>query len=290
LLGIAGLITQKISVIVPNFNYAQYLGERLRSIFDQSHPIFELIVLDDASTDNSLKVLETLRGELGREFRVVANDKNSGNVFTQWARGVELARGDLIWIAEADDIAQPNFLDRLAHSFSGSDTRFAFCDSRAIDSSGNELSINYKQYYSKVGVGYLAEDERLAASDFAIRHLSERNLILNVSAVLWRKDCLRDALAHTAQHLDKVRLVGDWLTYISACTGPGSVFYCAEKLNSHRRHESGVTSRMAIRKQVHEIALGHEFFNRLFGEDDNRLTAQAQYLDELRLKAEAEPA
>lgn len=290
LLGIAGLTTQKISVIVPNFNYAQYLGERLRSIFNQSHPIFELIVLDDASTDNSLEVLETLRGELGREFRVVVNDKNSGNVFAQWARGVELARGDLIWIAEADDIAHPNFLHRLAHSFLGSDTRFAFCDSRAIDSSGNELDVSYKKYYSKVGTGYLAEDERLAASDFATRHLSERNLILNVSAVLWRKDCLRDALARTAPHLKKVRLVGDWLTYISACTGPGSVFYCAEMLNSHRRHEGGVTGRMAIRKQAREIALGHEFFNRLFGEDDGRLTAQARYLDELRLQAEEEPA
>src|SRR4029450_9600111 len=43
---------KKVSVVVPNFNYAEHLDERLQSIFEQTHPIFELIVLDDGSTDN----------------------------------------------------------------------------------------------------------------------------------------------------------------------------------------------------------------------------------------------
>ncbi len=49
---------KKISVIVPNYNYEKYLPERVKSILNQTYPLYELIFLDDASTDNSVSIFE----------------------------------------------------------------------------------------------------------------------------------------------------------------------------------------------------------------------------------------
>jgi hypothetical protein len=92
-LGLAGLTFHRVSVVVPNYNYARYLPERLASVFGQTYPVREVIVLDDASGDGSLRVLDGLRNERGWEFEVLPNEVNSGSVFRQWQRGVERARG-----------------------------------------------------------------------------------------------------------------------------------------------------------------------------------------------------
>jgi glycosyltransferase involved in cell wall biosynthesis len=93
----------RLSVVVPNYNYAKYLPERIRSIAVQDYPIYELIILDDHSSDNSLEVIHELANNLDFDTLVVANETNSGSVFKQWSTGAALARGDLLWIAEADE-------------------------------------------------------------------------------------------------------------------------------------------------------------------------------------------
>ena len=104
---------KKVSVVVPNYNYGDYLEGRMMSLFDQTYPIFEIIALDDASSDDSIDELERVREQTGRHFRVVSNDRNSGSAFHQWAKACELARGDFLWIAEADDLSEPEFLEEV---------------------------------------------------------------------------------------------------------------------------------------------------------------------------------
>ncbi len=81
-----------VSVIVPNYNHGRYLTERLESIFNQTFRDFEVILLDDASTDNSLEVIERYRGHAG--VRIVPGAENSGSTFKQWLKGIDLARAD----------------------------------------------------------------------------------------------------------------------------------------------------------------------------------------------------
>ena len=101
---------KKVSVIIPNFNYAHTIEERLLSIWQQNYPIFEIIILDDCSSDNSLEVIDMAMQKHSKHIRVYQNESNSGSPFGQWLKGVEMARGDYIWIAEADDLAKPNFV------------------------------------------------------------------------------------------------------------------------------------------------------------------------------------
>jgi glycosyltransferase involved in cell wall biosynthesis len=109
LLDLAGLARRRISVIVPNYNYARYLEQRLNSIFLQTYPVFELIVLDDASSDKSLEIIKYCLAKTDTDHQLIMNRKNSGSVFGQWRKAIKLARGDFIWICEADDFAKPKW-------------------------------------------------------------------------------------------------------------------------------------------------------------------------------------
>ena len=84
---------EKVSVIIPNYNYEQYIIERIDSVLAQTVPISELIILDDASTDNSVLVIEEKIKQIKKEYpdihvSFLKNSSNSGGlVFSQWQKG-----------------------------------------------------------------------------------------------------------------------------------------------------------------------------------------------------------
>src|SRR5437588_9034397 len=125
--------TPLVSVIVPNYNHAKYLPRRLESILAQTAVDFELILLDDCSTDDSRSLLTRFAATDAR-CRCVFNAKNSGSVFRQWNLGVGMARGKYIWIAESDDWAAPTFLAQLVSALERNPRcGIAYCQSRTID-------------------------------------------------------------------------------------------------------------------------------------------------------------
>ena len=100
-----------MTVVVPNYNYERYLSDRLRSIFDQTYPIFETLVLDDASTDESL-ARSTIAAATGRRFRLVTSEKNSGSPFSQWERGCRLAEENTCGLPKPTTVAILGFSRR----------------------------------------------------------------------------------------------------------------------------------------------------------------------------------
>ena len=105
-----------VSVIIPNYNHARYLPERLESVLGQTYQNFEVIILDDCSTDDSRDIIEQYRTN-PHVSQIIYNEENSGRVFKQWKKGLGLAKGDLLWIAESDDKCEPMFLERLVQCF-----------------------------------------------------------------------------------------------------------------------------------------------------------------------------
>lgn len=97
-------MTPKISVIVPNYNHAKFLPRRIKSILGQSFNDMEIIILDDCSTDSSREIISQFAQQDTR-ITTYYNKSNSGSPFKQWQKGIKLARGEYIWIAESDDFA-----------------------------------------------------------------------------------------------------------------------------------------------------------------------------------------
>ncbi|MDE2246286.1 MAG: glycoside hydrolase family 99-like domain-containing protein [Xanthomonadaceae bacterium] len=240
LLGFAGRSLPRVSVIIPNYNYARYLRERLASIARQSLPVFEVILLDDASTDDSIAVARSAAQELGLDLRIVVNATNSGSVFQQWARGVELTRGDFVWIAEADDLAEPGFLETVVPAFDDTDVVMSYCQSCQIDAQGRTLAGDYHAYTDEVSATHWRQPYRNEGEDEIRRYLAVKNTVPNVSAVVFRRSALQQALADALPSMREYRIAGDWLAYV-AVLSCGSVAFDPRSLNLHRRHSRSVT-------------------------------------------------
>ncbi|MBB4198015.1 hypothetical protein CCR94_05050 [Rhodoblastus sphagnicola] len=239
-----------VSVIVPNYNYAEYLEQRLNAIFGQSYPVLEIIVLDDASTDDSIAVARATAETARRAIRIVPRAQNSGNVFRQWKAGLDLAKGEFVWIAEADDSSDPEFLGAMvARLAAAPEAGLCFCDSRAIGPDGALIYDDYKGYYREMGDTGLDADGSFSADDFLRRFLSLRNLILNASAVVWRKDALADVFARLGDEAFYLQCAGDWRIYIEYCATSRPVLYSSQVLNLHRRHDQSVTH--ALDRNIH---------------------------------------
>ena len=127
------LLIPTVSVILPNYNHSRFLKKRIDSIINQSFQDFELIILDDCSTDSSKEIIEAYRSNL-KVTNVVYNQTNSGSTFKQWKKGIQLAKGKYIWFAESDDYAHVDFLENLVSSLEkNTNAVLIFCNSHIIN-------------------------------------------------------------------------------------------------------------------------------------------------------------
>jgi len=272
-----------ISVVVPNFNYSHCLRDRLNTIFDQTHPVEGIIILDDASTDDSIAVIEKSAEERERDVTLVINEVNSGSVFAQWARGAEMATGEFVWIAEADDLSEPPFLSRMiALMRTDPSIRFGFCDSRSIDAEGAPVYPSYKPYFATLEPNALTRTEVFSGKEYIVRFLSVKNTILNVSSVVWRRDALLAALTACRKDLAQYRMAGDWRVYLECLATPDAkIAYVADTLNAHRLHAQSVTHASKAHKHVEEIAAVHTMIRERFKPPKAVLTLQSDYMEEV---------
>ncbi|MGP0064337.1 MAG: glycosyltransferase family 2 protein [Isosphaeraceae bacterium] len=225
----------KVSVIVPNFNHARYLEERLRSIFEQTHPPHEILFLDDASSDESVEVARRLAAESPVPFHLILNPTNSGSTFRQWLKGIDQASGELIWIAESDDTCRPELLERLVPEFFDPDVALAYCQSSMIGPEGQTLADDYVALTNDLSVTHWRYPYSVPALEEIELALSQRNTIPNASAVVFRKGAHLDCRAD----LEQMRLAGDWLFYATQIRG-GRIAFVADALNAHRHHDQTV--------------------------------------------------
>lgn len=98
----------EVSIIIPNYNYARFLQQRIESVLAQTYTDYEIILLDDASTDDSVSILNHYKTN-SRVAHLEINSVNTGSPFIQWQKGISLSRGKYIWIAESDDVADSSF-------------------------------------------------------------------------------------------------------------------------------------------------------------------------------------
>jgi glycosyltransferase involved in cell wall biosynthesis len=222
-----------VSVIVPNYNHAKYLDLRIQSILSQTYSDFELIFLDDASTDNSLEIIEKYTSD--NRVRCILNKENSGSTFIQWNRGAKAARGKYFWIAESDDFSEPDFLEKTVPLLEeNSSLGLVYAQSILIDKEGHELGLAFE--------GIWRSDPKRWLSSFTNNGLNEirnylgfENTIPNASAVLIRKTMF-DQVGGAKENL---RLHGDYVLWIDLLLD-SDIAFVANPLNHFRFSMSSV--------------------------------------------------
>ncbi|AWM13033.1 glycosyltransferase family 2 protein [Flavobacterium sediminis] len=225
----------KVSILVPNYNHASFLEKRLDSIFNQTFQDFEVILLDDCSTDNSVEVLNKYsRNEKVAHFTV--NEVNTGSPFKQWQKGFELAKGEWIWIAESDDYADYTFLEKLLNfSKENNETPdLIYSQSNDVDEEGNfvENRIGYTENFTP---NVWRNSFIIEGYEFVEKYLKVKCVIPNASAVLFKKTLLKEAVMNSG--FLKMRICGDWYFWIRLLQQAKVGFY-NEPLNSFRFHRN----------------------------------------------------
>ena len=155
-------LSKKVSVVIPNYNYARYLKKRIQSIVKQTYPIYEMIILDDASTDESVRVIQNILTEVKAKYpnisiQFVKNEKNTGKAILQWKKGFELASGDYVWIAEADDLSSKNFLAEAMKGFDDPEVVLSYTESRLINGYGLIMTPNFRWSIDREKTGHYAQ-------------------------------------------------------------------------------------------------------------------------------------
>ncbi len=235
----------KVSVVIPNYNHAQFLKRRIDSVLSQTYPDFEVIILDDCSVDNSRDIIEKYRNN-PKVTNIVYNRQNSGSTFPQWNKGVSLASGEFIWFAESDDYAYPEFLEILVPVLDQNPSlALVKCQSEIIDQENNIL-YNYEVKYPD----FRAPNCILPGIEDCFRQTVSTSGIVNASAVLFRKEIYSKAGGAP----ENFKLTGDWMTW-ARMLGYGDIFYLPQPLNQMRliHHNSARAAHMTSNQGSHII-------------------------------------
>ena len=274
-------VPPRISAIVPNYNYAEFLPARIQSITDQNLPVSEIVMLDDCSSDNSRAVMDDIQSRLTVPVQRIDNTKNSGSVFAQWLKGVEAATGDYVWIAEADDLADVNFLSAVMPDLRDSNVVMAYTQSKQMGQNGDIIDSDYLAYTSDVDPRQWQDNYRRSGADEIARGLSVKNTIPNVSGVVFRRDVLLRVLQGHMDHIKRYRVAGDWAVYVHVLNH-GDIVYKKDALNWHRRHEQSVTiskfgdTELAAIKDMQDYVAAH------YDVPSTLQAKAADYIDELK--------
>jgi glycosyltransferase involved in cell wall biosynthesis len=257
-----------VSIIVPNYNHAQYLPARLESIFNQTYQDFEVILLDDCSSDNSTEIIRKYAHRA--DVQILTNDQNSGSPFRQWIKGFDVAKADIWWIAESDDISDPTFLEALLPAFHSPRVKLAYANSHVIDEKGAIVG-DYlgSDYLAALSRTKWSSSYKITAEQEVNEALGIKDTILNVSAVLFRR---YEMHAQVRATLNEMQSSGDWYFIIQAIKG-GDVYYDARKLNYHRRHAESVIGKLLKSNRVENFYKEMSIVHRTVAENYNLSTS-----------------
>jgi glycosyltransferase involved in cell wall biosynthesis len=233
----------RVSVIMPAYNCAAYIGPALESVLRQTERDFEVVVVDDGSTDGTLAIA---REAASRDARIAIHTQpHSGKPAVARNRALAVAQGDFVSFLDADDLYHPEKLERQLALLAGSEALgLVFHDVKYIDASGADLSGTYlgrADFRTKVL-------SRCRPLERGVYECSGRDLFffmctrittMYTSSVLVRRSRLHGEAVFFPEDVTLGEDLDLWFRLVSA----GGVAYIDRVLSSYRQHAASITKR-----------------------------------------------
>ncbi len=216
-----------VSIIVPNYNHEKYLEQRFDTIFNQTFQDFEIIILDDCSSDNSRDIIEKYRYH-PKVRKIIYNEVNGGTSYKQWLKGIENSNGELIWLAESDDWSDTHFLELIVPHFK----------KNYVDVVISDLFFVFNNYYKTPE--YLTGDfNEYEGIEFIRNKLLGGCGIPNANMVVFRRKKF-DTILNT--DWSNLKQSGDWLFWIKLIN-ESKIIQMKDILCYFRMHDSNTTAK-----------------------------------------------
>ena len=221
-----------ISVIVPTFNSANYIFEALNSVLNQTYDDFEVICVDDCSTDNTVEILDYFSKKDSR-IKYLINDKNMGPGYSR-NKAINVSSGDYVFFLDSDDWILPNTLQLLHDQ----------AENKQVDLLIFKVFVyneNYKRFYNEkmYDVNIL--------KDVSTRIFNRTDLDFNLLFLIpdtpinkfYRKSFLDD---NNIRFTNENLIYEDTLLFFSVITKAEKIFFINEYLYIRRRRENSVVT------------------------------------------------
>lgn len=211
----------KISIIIPVYNGAEFLEKTLFSALNQDYENFEVIVIDDCSSDISLQILNSFE-EKYNDLIVLVNEKNLG-ISKTTNKAIEHAKGKYLVFLGHDDLIEKNHLTVMYSEMLSQNAIMIHCNSNVIDSNDNLI---------KEAVN---DNEQLKNSNNPLFTLSLFNYIHNIGYMVNKDIYIR------FNQFGKYKNYGEWLSWIEF-TKYGNIVYTNKVRSFYRRHDTNITN------------------------------------------------
>jgi glycosyltransferase involved in cell wall biosynthesis len=243
----------KVSIILPSFNHELFLRDRLNSILNQTFKDWQIIIIDDKSSDNSLQILtEFYESNKQKVKHFSVNESNSGSGYFSWKKGIELANTEYIWVAETDDYSDEKFLEEQIKALDqNNNCALSFCASVYVD---YDQSFSHTSEKRTSDLQVPRNEYMIFDGKVLIDRMPFETYITNGSSVVFRKP-----KGGISSEIFEYRQCSDiflWTFLVES----SSFIFLNKELNYFRRH-LGSTS---IRLQKHHLeSIYHEKANYL---------------------------
>jgi len=219
-------ISAKVSVIVPTYNGSEFIEETINSVIEQDYCNVELIVIDDCSTDNTVKVVSKLESKFN--FKFLSNETNQGLMKTNNI-AVKESSGEYLLILGHDDLLASNHIAQLLNDFKPNDVML-WCNSDVIDANGKIVEESLKNYV------------QLIKNKFTRPLLMVANYISSTGAII-----RRSTFDQVGGFSEQYRHFGEWTLWIKLAA-KGQIKFSTQTKSYYRRHDENMTSESNIKK------------------------------------------
>ena len=213
-----------VSIIIPLYNAQRYIKETIKSVLNQSYTNWELIIIDDCSTDNSIKVVNTFKN---KKIKLIRSEINFGGPARPRNIGLDNANGDYIAFLDSDDVWLYDKLEKQVEHLFGTNSDIVYTLANTIDTNSNIIGkFNNQNIYNKI---------KYFCNDLTISYFSN---YININTVLMKKD-----LKIKFREDRYLIAVEDWMFWIEHLYNNKKVVLLKESLINYRIDINSISDR-----------------------------------------------
>jgi hypothetical protein len=252
-------VSPTVAVFIPTYNSAPFLGKAIESVLGQTFSDYELLILDDASTDQTSKVVEPYLSH--SQVTYLRNETNLG-MAANWNKGISLSRGKYVAKLDADDFYHPDFLQGIVSLLEKNPSvGLAFCGVHWIIPNGANSFLPYTSSWVTSGPVFQAN--------------LLRRFVTHSATICVRRECYE----RLGGFIEKMRIHADWEMW-TRITAHYDIAYVDKILASMVRHPNSCTS-----QSKKDTRTPDDFTLWLKMLDNNALPYQLNKTDRLILEA-----
>jgi glycosyltransferase involved in cell wall biosynthesis len=258
-------------VLLPTFKHGRFLPARLDSILAQSWRDYHIMVVNDASPDNTAEILEGYRHH--PNITVHTRPKNSGSPFAAWQDVYERADSDYLWIAESDDVSAPKFLEGGMRGLQDNPSAAFYYVHSWVTSDTDEITghtLNYLR--QQFPVFDWSRSQKFDSATFNNKAQVYGQALPNMSSAVMRMKAFR--AAYDPSFID-FGLAADW-AFVGRLAGEGEVLFCADSDNYFRTHQTTSRVRVKLERTCAEYARAIAMIGDVPGVDPQAMMASLE--------------